>query len=64
MVQTAPQIGLAPADGTVSTEGETAMEDEAALATPFEAWCGTIGIHPDDPDAWALYTAETPREAS
>lgn len=25
------------------------------LATPFETWCESSGIHPDDPDAWALY---------
>ena len=40
------------------------MQDEAALATPFESWCGTYGIHPDDPDAWTLYAREIAAAAS
>lgn len=38
--------------------------DHAALATPFETWCESTGIHPDDPDAWAFYTHQTATAAS
>lgn len=34
------------------------MQHEPALATPFETWCGSFGIDPDDPDAWSLYLGE------
>lgn len=40
------------------------LSDHAALATPFETWCETYGIHPDDPDAWRLYAHEPTPAAS
>jgi hypothetical protein len=40
------------------------MYDDRALATPFETWCETHGIRPDDPDAWSLYERETTLSAS
>ena len=34
------------------------MDDDCALATPFETWCQAHGIHPDHPDAWTLYALQ------
>jgi hypothetical protein len=29
--------------------------EQESLATPFETWCESAGLHPEDIDAWTLY---------
>jgi len=30
---------------------------EGSMATPFEEWCASVGMHPEDSRAWPLYEA-------
>lgn len=30
-------------------------EAEESLSTPFEEWCASVDLHPEDSRAWPLY---------
>ncbi|GAA4740381.1 hypothetical protein GCM10023350_26030 [Nocardioides endophyticus] len=30
-------------------------DDSESLATPFEEWCASMDLHPEDSRAWPLY---------
>ena len=32
-------------------------EPDASLSTPFEQWCESMDMHPEDPRSWPLYQA-------
>lgn len=32
-------------------------DDADQLGTPFEQWCESMDLHPDDPRSWPLYEA-------
>jgi hypothetical protein len=32
-------------------------DEPESVATPFEQWCDTMDLHPDDSRSWALYVA-------
>jgi hypothetical protein len=33
----------------------SADDDAEPLATPFEEWCASMDLHPEDSRAWPLY---------
>ena len=39
------------------------MNDDEPLATPYEEWCASMDLHPDDSRAWPLYDASIGVEA-
>lgn len=39
--------------------GHEAGESEESLATPFEQWCVSMDLHPEDSRAWPLYEARS-----
>ena len=39
-------------------EDELVPADER-LTTPFEDWCESVGLHPEQPGAWELYSQVT-----
>jgi len=32
-------------------------DGEEPVTTPFEEWCASVALHPDDSRAWPLYEA-------
>ena len=32
-------------------------DDVEPVATPFEEWCSSMDLHPDDSRSWPLYVA-------
>lgn len=38
-------------------------EFEGSPVTPFEEWCASVGIHPEDSRAWPLYEARVDTES-
>jgi hypothetical protein len=37
-------------------------DDTESMATPFEEWCASMDLHPDDSRAWPLYEASVGAE--
>jgi len=35
----------------------TGDDSDASLSTPFEQWCASMDLHPEDPRAWPMYEA-------
>jgi hypothetical protein len=38
-------------------------EPEDSYATPFEQWCASVDLHPEDSRAWPLYEARLAAES-
>ena len=32
-------------------------DDPEPVTSPFEQWCASVGLHPEDSRAWPLYEA-------
>jgi hypothetical protein len=39
-------------------------DDSESLSTPFEEWCASMDIHPEDSRAWPLYEHSVGAETS
>ena len=39
-------------------------EDAESLSTPFEEWCASMDLHPEDSRAWPLYVHSVGEEES
>jgi len=39
-------------------------DDSESLSTPFEEWCASMEIHPEDSRAWQLYEQSVGAETS
>jgi hypothetical protein len=51
-----PQVAPVGADGDVMIlVFPSGTDGEESLSTPFEEWCASMDLHPEDSRAWPLF---------